>query len=410
MKGLKKLALVTAVAAAPFAQAEMTAMDDALLGEMTGQAGITIDVDLQMSIENIIYVDQDGTAGNKGAITMAGIKMGNLDAAGNFVAGDETAQIRGITIDADGTQGLVIGLEQIGDTNGNGIDIVVESVTIGDGAGQLAVYNAKAGAFAAEVGALVGVGATFEGDPAAAQAFLSNPANAGDAEYDAAIAAIGGAAQAAGLAAQSGNIGGFVIEDFRNYIQDSLVQKYNEVFGMGLKDSTGATVGDVNSAAAGGRYVRGEIVVNGTGNAALGTSGLEIAAKFGGAMDRAAWVDGNDTTGNGVADQKGEFGVRDMGFFAGLDTDSDGLSDTIDAMTFNLTVDVVDHKSWDNQGVGSTENVAALRLSNMEIEGTIMMGSIYLASSTAGVTEQSLGSLLIKDIDLHNTEVFIYGH
>ncbi|MGB3666430.1 MAG: DUF6160 family protein, partial [Bermanella sp.] len=35
MKGLKKLALVTAVAAAPFAQAELTAMDDALLGEMT---------------------------------------------------------------------------------------------------------------------------------------------------------------------------------------------------------------------------------------------------------------------------------------------------------------------------------------------------------------------------------------
>jgi len=410
MKGLKKLALATAVAAAPFAHADLVAMDDSALSEMTGQAGVTIDVDLQMEIENIIYVDRDGNNGvdgeDKGAITMSGIKMGEIDAAGDLVG---TAQIRGITIDADGEQGLVIGLEQIGDTSGNGIDITVDSVTIGDGAGQLAVQEAKETEFANQVGALVAPGGTFEGDPAAAQAFLSESSNAGDAEYDAAVAAISSAAQAAGLAAQNGNIGGFKIENFRNYIQNDIVEEYNAVFGMALRDDQGVVTGDFASTATGGRYVRGEIIINGNGNAALGTSGLQIAAKFGGALDKAAWVDGNDTNASGTADQFGEFGVADMGFFAGDDTDLDGINDTIVPMTFNLNVDVVDHESWDNATPG-TANVAALKLSNMAIEGTIMMGSIYLDSSTATVNQQSLGSVLIKDIDMAGTEVFIYGH
>ena len=43
MKGLKKIALATAVAAAPFAaQAELTAMNDSAMGNVTGQAGVTI--------------------------------------------------------------------------------------------------------------------------------------------------------------------------------------------------------------------------------------------------------------------------------------------------------------------------------------------------------------------------------
>ncbi|MFN2361305.1 MAG: DUF6160 family protein, partial [Marinobacter sp.] len=45
MKGLKKLALATAVAAAPFAaHAELQAMDDSTMGDVTGQAGVTIEL------------------------------------------------------------------------------------------------------------------------------------------------------------------------------------------------------------------------------------------------------------------------------------------------------------------------------------------------------------------------------
>lgn len=429
MKGLKKLALATAVAAAPFAQAEMTAMDDALLGEMTGQAGITIDVELEMTIGNIKYVDQsgqhtfvaaaggagtgdydaDGTYnpgagdydkadGTQGAITISDIKMGEINAAGDLVG---TAQIRGITIDADGNNGLVIGIEQIGDRLGNGIDISVDSVTIGDGAGQLSVYNAKQTQIGTEVATLTAVGATFEGDPAGAANFLSDPNNAGNTEYDTAQANIVAAMQAAGISAKSGNIGGFVIENFRNYVQDDLVSKYNGVFGMALADSHGVinatTDGDTE-----GRYVRGEFIVNGNGNAALGTGGLNIQGKFGGAMDKMAWVDKFDTNGDTLADTRGEFGVKDVGFFAGLDTDGDNLSDTIDAMSFTVNIDVEDHVAWDGS------DVAALKLSGISMHGTVMFGDIYVGSSSNGDT--SLGSVLIKDIDMMNTEVFIYGH
>ena len=109
MKGLKKLALVTAVAAAPFAQAEMTAMDDALLSEMTGQAGITIDVDLDMTIDAIKYVDQDGNRKLELAAGGAGTGDYNADGTENLGAGDYeftgsqgAITMKGLTIDNDG--------------------------------------------------------------------------------------------------------------------------------------------------------------------------------------------------------------------------------------------------------------------------------------------------------------------
>lgn len=453
MKGLKKLALVTAVAAAPFAQAEMTAMDDALLGEMTGQAGITIDVDLNMTIDAIKYVDRDGNqdgSGVQGAITMKGLTIDNDGGA---------ATIRGITIDADGTDGLVIGLNQIGDTAGNGIDITVDAVIIGTGAANLAKTQAgasiatanatyatayttadfAAGTVTADMNTLVGT--AIAGAPAAdltAAAAASGGAYADAAEIGAAAAAgdqtaIGliaannagvgaavtqaqtfagaGADLATAAAGADGVIGGFKIENFRNYIQDDLVNEYNGVFDMALQDSNGTVGGVTGPAGTSGRFVRGEIVINGTGNLLAGTSGLNISGKFGGAMDQAAWVD----EGN-------EFGIEDLGFFNGVDTNADGISDVIEGMHFTMNIDVVQHESWDTAGSG-VDNVAALQISGLELEGTIMMGSLYLDGDntvydTDGVTvlsantinKQSLGSVLIKDIDMTGTSVYVYGH
>ena len=191
--------------------------------------------------------------------------------------------------------------------------------------------------------------------------------------------------------------------------------EYNGVFDMALQDSTG----DLTGAGAAGRFVRGEIVINGTGNAAQGTSGLNISGKFGGAIDQAAWVD----EGN-------EFGIADLGFFNGVDTDGDTISDTIEGMHFEMNIDVVQHKSWthvDNTvggtGYAGQADVAALRISGLKLEGTIMMGSLYVdgtnmidhdnntaTAEVDGIAAQSLGSVLIKDIDMTGTSVYIYGH
>ena len=440
MKGLKKLALVTAVAAAPFAQAELTAMDDALLGEMTGQAGIIIDVDLDMTIDAIKYVDTDGNAGGsavQGAITMKGLTIDNDGAA---------ARIRGITIDADGTDGLVIGLNEIGDELGNGIDITVDAVLINDGSANLqsvnainaATYNSGStydyvdyttGVVGTDVQAnlATAIGSSTEGANAATAAVTAGDFNDG-AEYSAALAAgdptaigylaaldpaVAGAAgdaataQSVGTviaAAGGGNIGGFKIENFRNYIQDDLVGEYNGVFDMALQDS----IGDLTGAGAAGRFVRGEIVINGTGtyNPAGGsTGGLRISGEFGGAMDKAAWVDSNG----------GEFGIADLGFFNGVDTDGDSIADTIEGMNFTVDIDVVDRASSiaGNGLVGGAiakgDTIAQLQISNMAIEGTIMMGQIYVGNE-AGTQSTSLGSVLVKDIDMTGTTVWVYGY
>lgn len=78
MKGLKKIALVAAVAAAPFAaNAEMQALNDASMGAVTGQAGVTIDLTANVSIGEIAYQDQ-GFLSFSG-VTLAGQGGTDLD-------------------------------------------------------------------------------------------------------------------------------------------------------------------------------------------------------------------------------------------------------------------------------------------------------------------------------------------
>ena len=99
MKGLKKLALVSAIAAVSAgAQAELVAMDESALSATTGQAGITIDVEAQVAIGEIAY--QDGTAG---FIGIEDVRIGGTSYTDTGVAG-ALDNIR-LTIDvADGSE------------------------------------------------------------------------------------------------------------------------------------------------------------------------------------------------------------------------------------------------------------------------------------------------------------------
>ena len=74
MKGLKKIALATAVAAAPFAaQAEMKALNDSAMGNVTGQAGVTIELETKVSIGQFKYTDQGSFAVNDIVLGGAGV-------------------------------------------------------------------------------------------------------------------------------------------------------------------------------------------------------------------------------------------------------------------------------------------------------------------------------------------------
>ena len=89
MKGLKKIALVTAVAAAPFAaNAELKALNDSAMGNVTGQAGVTIELETKVSIGQFKYTDEGSFAVNDIVLGGAGVVTNTTgaDADGDGVA------------------------------------------------------------------------------------------------------------------------------------------------------------------------------------------------------------------------------------------------------------------------------------------------------------------------------------
>lgn len=86
MKSLKKIALVSAIAAAPFAaQADMLALDDAAMGTVTGQAGVTIELQTKVSIGEFLYTDE-------GQFSVKGITIG-----GGAVERDASGAVTGVS-------------------------------------------------------------------------------------------------------------------------------------------------------------------------------------------------------------------------------------------------------------------------------------------------------------------------
>lgn len=77
MKGLKKIALATAIAAAPFAaNAELQALNDSAMGNVTGQAGVTIELETKVSIGQFKYTDEGSFAVNDIVLGGSGVAGG----------------------------------------------------------------------------------------------------------------------------------------------------------------------------------------------------------------------------------------------------------------------------------------------------------------------------------------------
>ena len=120
MKGLKKVALVTAISAASFgAQAELKALDDTTMGNMTGQAGVTIELDANIAIGEIQYKDQGSLFITNVAVGGAGLN-GHTYADGS-AAGTALDNLKiGIDIAGDGTDlAQAYGLAKINDPDVN---------------------------------------------------------------------------------------------------------------------------------------------------------------------------------------------------------------------------------------------------------------------------------------------------
>ena len=130
MKGLNKLALAAAISAAPFAQA-MESIDDAMLGEMTGQAGVSIELSAQVSIGSVEYTDTDGLNGTD--VDAGTVAINNIVLGGN--GGGALDEIK-IDIDVDDAKGLMI---HLGGTNVPGIVSGLAPVDFGLSVGSVAI-------------------------------------------------------------------------------------------------------------------------------------------------------------------------------------------------------------------------------------------------------------------------------
>ena len=153
MKGLKKLALATAVAAAPFAaHADLKALDDSAMGNVTGQAGVTIELETEVSIGEFRYTDEGYLAVND--IYIGGGSV-TRDASGAVTGVDGKLDDLLIDIDVLADGDAVIDVHSIsanpvtGAPNSNPIDFAVAvgsaSLNATDGSGDSTLLASNIG-------------------------------------------------------------------------------------------------------------------------------------------------------------------------------------------------------------------------------------------------------------------------
>jgi hypothetical protein len=118
--------------------------------------GIELDINIQARLD-VTYVDTDGIVKNgqpgiAGELMLSGIHIGGKDDAitPDMVrsdapfSGSELAILNNIKIDVDPLQGMFITVEEMGDDQGNGIDIIINDIYLGNkerSAGGLLIEN-----------------------------------------------------------------------------------------------------------------------------------------------------------------------------------------------------------------------------------------------------------------------------
>ena len=352
MKGFQKLALVTAIAAAPFAaQAEMTAIDDSMLSEMTGQAGVTIELSAQVSIGGIEYTDTDGHVSSSNSDAASGtVGINNVVLGG--AAGGALDDLK-IDIDVDGNDGLIIHL--------GGTDM----------AGVLAD---KGSVDSNPVDFGLAIGSVDVNSQAVLMSNLSIQGNLGPADITISNASVIGVDAYFEITAGSMNV---------------------DVLGVGI---SGLTVGQNNDA-----FLRNQDTGLLGGGAASGVT-LAQAAAGAGAAATITDTDGDlldDTSGLTLAETQAATEAGTIASVVGTfeTTYGNGLSDMAHVA---MTVQTADTAYIDKAGT-STAVTDALSVSIDSMSMDIAISSITVGGS-------DIGSLAINDLDLSGTSLKIYGH
>ncbi|MFC3679943.1 DUF6160 family protein [Bacterioplanoides pacificum] len=170
MKFLQKATLAAAIAAAPFAaQAELKALDDSTLSATTGQAGVTIEIDIAgdgISIGEIEYTDEGSVALENIQINNADITQTiDVDADGNLLLGvsainDLTVAVGNTTKSTDASLASASGvmLRSSADPLKNAELVNSLSMQMDMGSSTTTIYNMSAYDSGADAAGLNGVG------------------------------------------------------------------------------------------------------------------------------------------------------------------------------------------------------------------------------------------------------------
>ena len=316
--------------------AELQPLTDHELQNTHAQAGVELDLDIQTSIDSITYHDVDGVAGthDAGILALKGVHVGSRenDFDRDSLLSDtpfepnELARIHNVLIEADPELGMSVQIGELGDSEGNGLDVVIQQIALGSDARSA---------------------------------------------------------------------GGLLIQDLSNFIQDANVNAINDLFGLDL------TTPDDGLQTLGGNFmpIQTQIITPPNGGVFNPVTGLTegftldtemtLSASFAVHLDKLAWTD-----------EGREFGLAGVMIYQGLDTNHDGIDDTVAPATLtNMKVQSVEHVGYDGQ------TVPALQISNVDLRADIAIQSIYV-----GQPEHSLGALHIKGLRTLGTQMWIYNH
>lgn len=120
MKFLQKATLAAAIAAAPFAAQSLEALDDATLAATTGQAGVTIEIDIEgagVTVGEIEYTDtQAGSDTDGGSVLLQNININNVAGLTQEIDVDATGDLK---ITQSGVSGMTVSLGDVAGTADN---------------------------------------------------------------------------------------------------------------------------------------------------------------------------------------------------------------------------------------------------------------------------------------------------
>ncbi len=290
----------------------------------TEGSDLVIDMDVQADIDSLVLFNEegvslDGESNGDGVIALTGIHIGSSKtpitvaqvASNQPFNEDDLAFIHGIRVQTDPQLGTLVTINRIGDTLGNGVDVIVNDISLGQ--------NSSSGT-------------------------------------------------------------ALLLEDVSNFVSDDAVSRLNKTFNLQLSNQQDAFHSQ------GGSYqpITAQIVpLSGD------IPGVRYDYEFLIRIEKVALVR------NGS-----ELGMKGLMIYQGLDTNGDGVEDTIGPATLkNYTMQL------EPLTLPNGEVVQAMHYTNIDLHADISIESIYTGNPETG----SFGSFLINNLDTHNSQQWVYA-